>query len=182
MKFDVIVGNPPYGKNSALAIQFLNLASLLSNRIYFVLPRTFRKPTAINRLRDKLHLVSDHHVDDQVFPGSIVTCWQMWQVLDEPREHIATVTQHEDFQFVTKAEAHCALGRVGGGPCGKIFTEDFAWRSENTHYFLRVRSPEVIERLRSLQAQFRERAHQTVGNPSLSKNDLITIYDTKSML
>ena len=175
MKFSVIIGNPPYGKNSSLAVKFLNKASELSDSVYMVLPRTFRKPSIINRLDPKLHLVSDIDVDDSAFRDSIIACVQKWEVKKEHREKIVTYTKHKDFVFCKKTEADICLGRVGGGPSGKIFDE---WenRSENSHYFLKVSSPEVVDNLRSLYSEFRSAALQTVGCPSLSKDDCVKIY------
>ena len=175
MKFTMVIGNPPYGKNSNLAVKFLNRASELSDTIYMVLPRTFRKPSIINRLNSKLHLVSDVDVDESAFRGSIIACVQKWEVKKEDREKIQTYTNHKDFTFCKKGEADICLGRVGGGPSGKVFDE---WenRSENSHYFLKVSSPIVIDNLRSLYSEFRSAALQTVGCPSLSKDDCVKIY------
>jgi hypothetical protein len=175
MKFDFVIGNPPYGKNSSLAVKFLNKASELSDNVHMVLPRTFRKPSIINRLNPKLHLVSDVDVDDSAFRDSIVACVQKWEVREEEREKIQTYTTHKDFTFCKKEEADICLGRVGGGPSGKIFDE---WenRSVNSHYFLKVSSPQVIKNLRSLSKEFRSAALQTVGCPSLSKDDCVKVY------
>ena len=175
MKFDVVIGNPPYGKNSNLAVKFLNKAAELSKDIHMVLPRTFRKPSIINRLNPHLHLVSDSDVDDSAFRDSIVACVQKWEVKEEQRERIVTYTKHKDFTFCKKSEADICLGRVGGGPTGKVFDE---WenRSENSHYFLKVSSPEVIDNLRTLYKEFKCAALQTVGCPSLSKDDCVKIY------
>jgi hypothetical protein len=66
---------------------------------------------------------------------------------------------------------------VGGGPSGYVFDE---WenRSENSHYFLKVSTPDVIENLRSLSQEFRAAALQTVGCPSLSKDDCVKVYSS----
>lgn len=175
MRFSAIIGNPPYGKNSSLAVKFLNKASELSDTIHMVLPRTFRKPSIINRLNPHLHLVEDKDVDDAAFRGSIIACVQRWEVRSEKRERIETFTSHPDFTFCKKSDADVCLGRVGGGPSGKVFSE-WEHRSENSHYFLKVRDPEVIDNLRSLYSEFRVAALQTVGCPSLSKDDCVKIY------
>ena len=44
-KVDVVIGNPPFGKNSSLAVKFFNkCAEWQPEVIAFVLPRTFKKP------------------------------------------------------------------------------------------------------------------------------------------
>ena len=176
MKFDIIICNPPYGKNASLAVSFLNKAAELSDNIHMVLPRTFRKPSIINRLHPNLHLVEDREIDNSTFRDSIVTCIQKWEVREEQRERIVTYTEHKDFTFCKKEEADICLGRVGGGPCGKVF---FKWenRSETSHYFLKVSGPEVIGRFISLYGELRAAALETVGCPSLSKHDLVMVYN-----
>ena len=177
MNFTYVIGNPPYGKNSSLAVKFLNKAAELSKNINLVLPRTFRKPSIINRLNPHLHLVSDTNVGDSAFRDSIIACNQVWEVRDERREHIVTYTTHPDFIFTTKNDADICLGRVGGGPAGKVFDE-WAERSENSHYFLKVRTPEVIDNLKAIYSQLRSASLETVGCPSLSKNDCVRVYSS----
>ena len=106
---------------------------------------------------------------------ALLHVFKKWEVRKEQREKIVTYTTHKDFVFCKKTEADICLGRVGGGPTGKVFDE---WdnRSENSHYFLKVSSPIVIDNLRSLYSEFRMVALQTVGCPSLSKDDCVKVY------
>ena len=123
MKFDVIIGNPPYGKNSSLAVKFLNKSSEVSDFVMMVLPRSFRKPSIMNRVNQEMILMKDETVDDDAFRDSIVTCVQTWKRTGETRDLIETRTEHPDFAFTTKEQAELCLGRVGGGPTGKVFEE-----------------------------------------------------------
>ena len=50
------IGNPPFGRNANMAIDFFNHAASFSYAIGFILPRTFRKTWAINRLNEHFHL------------------------------------------------------------------------------------------------------------------------------
>jgi len=50
------VGNPPFGKNSALAVKFFNHAATFSSVIAFIVPRTFQKGSVWNRLHTSFHL------------------------------------------------------------------------------------------------------------------------------
>ena len=53
------IGNPPFGKNSSLAVKFFNHAASFSDFIAFIVPRTFRKPSIINRLHQNFHLTKE---------------------------------------------------------------------------------------------------------------------------
>ena len=44
------IGNPPFGKNSSLAIKFFNHATQWSSVIAFIVPRTFRRVSVQNKL------------------------------------------------------------------------------------------------------------------------------------
>jgi len=46
----LIIGNPPFGRSSSIAIKFFNKAALFSDCIAFILPRTFKRVSIQNRL------------------------------------------------------------------------------------------------------------------------------------
>ena len=55
----LVIGNPPFGKVSSIAIKFFNHASTWSNIIAFIIPRTFRKISVQNKLNKNFHLIFD---------------------------------------------------------------------------------------------------------------------------
>jgi hypothetical protein len=174
VKFDAIVGNPPYGKNASLAVKFVNKSAELSDSIHYVLPRTFRKPSILNRIDSHLHLVEDELVGDEMFGGTILTCAQKWERRDECRGRIPTVTTHPDFKFVTVDKANLFVGGVGAA-AGSVKESGFD-HYNTRHYFLQV-TDTVRERLVAIQGTLRELARAaTVGTPSLSKHELISTY------
>ena len=46
----LVVGNPPFGRVSSLAVKFFNHASKWANVIAFIVPRTFRRISIQNKL------------------------------------------------------------------------------------------------------------------------------------
>jgi len=52
-----VVGNPPFGKNSSLAISFFNHAAKFADVIAFVVPRTFCKMSVHDKLDRALFLM-----------------------------------------------------------------------------------------------------------------------------
>ncbi len=63
----IVVGNPPFGKNSSMAVDFFNHAARMADVIAFVLPLTFRKASIQNRLHEKFHLVDEVDVPALAF-------------------------------------------------------------------------------------------------------------------
>ena len=176
-RFSVVIGNPPYGSGGNLAIQFLNKCAELSDDIRMVLPISVRKPSSLNKIRLDLVCVDDNTLPDDTFPRTIKTVYQRWVKTDTLREKIKLHTTHPDFEFVSydqRHEANVFIGIKGGGPAGRVKTENFEHYADTGHHLIKC-SKEVQERLVALGPQFREEAMITQV-PSLGKNELITIY------
>ena len=184
-RFSIVIGNPPYGKNANLAVKFLNKVSELSDDIRMVLPRTFRKPSIINRLNPHLHLVSDVTCPDDTFPRGIKACHQRWEVRPDVREPIETFKKEDttDFVFLPTSEgSDCIITRVANAGVvvrnteTLVLTIPYHERSSSTTYFLKVKDESVMMRLESLQEQFIECSKETVGLNSLSIHDIVRLY------
>ena len=174
MKFDVIVGNPPYGKCSNLAVKFLNKSFELAPLVFYVLPRTFNSPSILNRVHPNLHLIENTEADNGTFGGTILTCVQKWERREETREKIKVITKHPDFCFVSKEESNLFIGRIGaaGGSVKDLGYDHYTCH----HYFLQV-TDLVKERLMMIEDTLKVLAKTgNVGTPSLSKHELISTY------
>lgn len=55
----LVIGNPPFGRVSSLAIKFFNHSAKWANVIAFIIPRTFRKISVQNKLDEMFHLIYD---------------------------------------------------------------------------------------------------------------------------
>ena len=175
MKFSMVIGNPPYGNAGKLAVRFLNKSMELSDDVRMVLPRSIRKPSALNRINLDFHCVNDVDVDDSAFAATIDAVVQNWEKKPYKREKIEVFSKHEDFEFVTPEAADCMIGRVGNGPTGRVKTEDFMGYKRD-HYYLKVKSETVLNNLISIQDELRLIASQSNGMMSLSKHELILTY------
>lgn len=177
MKFSVILGNPPYGPGGNLAIRFLNKCADLSDDVRLVLPVSVRKPASMNKIRRDIELVEDITLPDSTFGGSIKTVRQRWVTADKPRYDTPTYYYHPDIDFISYENRFAAdvfIGIKGGGPAGRVKTENFTDYADTGHHLICC-TPEVKDRLVSLEPQFREEALKT-QIPSLGKNELISIY------
>jgi len=106
----LVVGNPPFGKNSSLAKKFFNASARFADTIAFILPRTFRKPSTINQLDECFHLSKEIMLDKNSFhlpngKAHDVPCvFQIWERYRRPRSRIPTVTTCKDFKFIDIAK------------------------------------------------------------------------------
>ena len=191
-----VVGNPPFGKNSSLAVKFFNKSAIFADNIAFIIPRTFRKPSLINRLDDNFHLtrqeilpLNSFHTPNGV-EYKVPTVFQVWSRKPFKREKVKTVTKHSDFDFVKingnptiqQKKEQCAnsdfcIRRVGAA-AGKVY-EDYEekYRDWKSHYYIRQNTDRVRDIFMSIEWDYLESPkYDTAGNPSISKDDLINAY------
>ena len=199
-KNTITIGNPPFGKNSKLAIKFFNHAAVFSDCIAFIVPRTFRKPSVINRLDFNFHLLKQKllPLDSFYIPSGktykVPTVFQIWQKDYSKREKIQTLKQHPDFKFVPidfngkkpPSEAQkikqCnnsdfCVQRVGVN-AGKVYDNiNKKYRDWKSHYYIKQTNPSVRSVMESIDWNFDESPKfDNAGNPSISKHDLINFY------
>lgn len=177
----ITIGNPPFGKSSALAIKFFNRAGEFSDVIAFIIPRTFRKASVTNRLHKNFHKIYDENVPDHsfIFNGSAynVPCAaQIWQRKEVTREKIITIKLEQIktwFELVKPEHSDFAIQRVGGR-AGLIRLEDRMNFSAESHYFIRAHDPRVLPVFQ--QVNFDGVKFNTAGNPSVSPSELIELW------
>ena len=181
----VTIGNPPFGKNAGLAVKFFNRAAEFSDVIAFVIPRTFRKASIVNRLANEFHCVYDETVPDNsfIFNGAAynVPCAaQIWQRRDKPRAKIITLKLEQIkawFGLSNPKDSDFAIQRVGGR-AGLIRTADRMNFSAESHYFIKAHDPRVLSVFRKV--NFDTVKFNTAGNPSVSPSELIELWVAKA--
>ena len=114
-----MVGNPPFGKNSSLALRFVNKAAEFAEIVAFILPCTFKKASVLRKLNPNLHLLGELKLEQNAFEfeGAAydVPCvFQVWQRKSARRPVADSPLVHPDFQFCGPEEASFAIRRVGG--------------------------------------------------------------------
>jgi len=152
----VTISNPPFGRNNSLSIPFFNHAAEFSEYIAFIVPRSWRKWSVINRLDSRFHLVLDHdiEVDYQDASGKtlserklLATCFQVYQRRDVRRERVV-VRDMGVVEKVAPADADVALTIFGFG-CGTVLTE-FEPIKNTTRMFLKLKHPKALEALKTV--------------------------------
>jgi hypothetical protein len=148
-----VVGNPPFGKNSSLAVNFFNHASLFADTIAFIFPRTFRKRSVQNRLDLNFHLDTEilleknsfHTPDGQLYDVPCV--FQVWKKKPEKRKPFLIEKEHEDFEFLSKSDMDQELEGVSLSIQGSSFSS----REEVSYGNI---TEEELESLKKLRAKF----------------------------
>lgn len=130
VKADVVIGNPPFGRACSLATKFINRAAYSEAKyIAFILPKSFRKWTIINRIDLSFHLIHDKELDVNYVDndgqlinssGKLNTVFQIWRRSAKLREKIVV----EDRGIIKKvsAEEANAVITLFGRNCGTVFT------------------------------------------------------------
>lgn len=176
--FVVTIGNPPFGKNSSMAVKFFNHAAQFSDVIAFIIPRTFEKASLQNRLDPYFHCDESVVIGTNAFrmigeDYDVPCCFQVWSKKSKKRELHDIKRNHKDFEFVDKSAADFAFQRVGVN-AGKISLE-FQEKSPSSHYFIKTKIGMMLfEHMSSI--DWSEVKQKTAGNPSISKHELIEAY------
>jgi hypothetical protein len=176
----VTIGNPPFGKNSSLAVKFFNKSANFSDYICFILPKTFKKDTIINRLHRNMFLIYEEVLPKNSFnyqgnKYNVPCVFQIWEKRKEVRDLIPQKRTSKYFQFTDKENADIAIRRVGG-LAGKVI-EDFSEYKEASHYYIKYEGSKVLDIFKKCYKDFNKVASNSSGNPSLSKHELISIFE-----
>lgn len=188
-----VVGNPPFGRVSSVAIKFFNKASEFSDVIAFIIPRTFKRISVQNKLNLDFHLI--YNMDLPLKPCcftpkmSAKCCFQIWKKKDEKREIIKLKVTHKDWEFLKfgplddnkqptpPLEADFAM-KAYGSNCGEIIMENLEnLRPKSWHWIKsNIDINELIDNFQSLDYSI---SKDTVRQDSIGKGEVVQLYIDK---
>lgn len=173
------IGNPPFGKNSSLAVKFFNKCAEHSLLIAFIVPKTFKKHSIQNKLNKSFHLEYEYDLPDYSFEFNdkdynVPSVLQIWLKSDTLRNKATLLKTHTDFVFTNKSNADFAIQRVGMA-AGKV-KENFIDYAEASHYFIKAHYDKNLVLSLFKKIDYNTVKYNTAGNPSISKNELIELY------
>jgi len=186
----LVIGNPPFGRVSSLAIKFFNHSAKWASVIAFIIPRTFRKISVQNRLDDRFHLVYDEEIPNKPCcftpEMSVKCCFQIWEKKENKRDLIELPKTHNDWQFLKLGKrdstgqptpplnADFAL-RAYGGKIGDIKTEGLnELRPKSWHWFKSIIDKKIlIDRLMQLDYS---NSVNTARQNSMGRSELVALY------
>lgn len=180
----LVVGNPPFGQQCNLAVQFINHAFEVvgATTVAFILPRSFRKSSVQARVFANAHLVHEvvlpansFELDGQDY--SLNTVFQVWERSAVGRPQVKASLTSEHFSFTKKSEAHDFAIRRVGGKAGFAFV-DCSDTSAQSNYFVKLSgSVSVADVMAMVNGLDFSVADDGTGPRSLSKRELVELFD-----
>lgn len=186
----LVVGNPPFGRVSALAVKFFNKSAEFSNCIAFIVPRTFKRISIQNKLNLNFKLIynEDLPINPCCFTPIMTAkcCFQVWVKTDEPRVKTNYDKSHADFDFIKHGPKdknnqptppnNCDFAmKAYGSNCGEIIDKElYLLRPKSWHW---IKSNIDIQLLKNRFQQLDYSiSKDTVRQDSLGQQELIYLY------
>lgn len=175
-----IIGNPPFGRQSSLAIQFIKKCCEFVDTISFILPKSFKKDSNKAKFDNFFHLVYEKDLPENSFCVNGEDCdvpcvFQIWKKKKTERI-ISEKIEPKNFKFVNKTEIPDISFRRVGVYAGKIDknTDD---KSIQSHYFIKFINKNSINENIKLLEKINFDFNNTVGPRSISKQELIKEFN-----
>jgi len=175
-----VIGNPPFGRQSSLAIKFIKKSSEYADSISFILPKSFKKDSMKNKIPLNFHLIVEYDLPDNAFliDGNeidVPCIFQIWKKKDYNRE-IEEKLEPNNYIFVKKNNNPDVSFRRVGINAG-IISQNIDNKSIESHYFIKFTNNKKIEDnlLKLLNIKFK--FNNTVGPKSISKQELIKEFN-----
>lgn len=177
----VVLGNPPFGRQSSQAKAFIKKSCKFATIIAFILPKSFTKPSMNNAFARNFHLVHCEDLQKKSFilneTAYDVPCvFQIWQNKTFHR-NIEKKIAPVGFEYVKNTEEyHLAFRRVGG-LAGKSYKNNGSNYSVQSHHFIKLSNSDICDTLIEKINQH-EFPSNTVGARSLSKHEINSVVNT----
>ena len=189
----LVLGNPPFGKVSSLAVKFFNKSAEFANCIAFIIPRTFKRVSIQNKLNLYFELIykEDIPITPCCFTPKMTAkcCFQIWVKKETKREKIIYDKLHNDFKFLkhgpkdTKNQPtppkNCDFViKAYGGNCGEIIDTNLELLRPKSWHWLKSNIDTELLKNRFRQLDY-SMSKDTVRQDSLGQQELIYLYKSK---
>jgi predicted RNA methylase len=177
-----VIGNPPFGRQSSLAIKFIKKSCEFCHSLSFILPKSFKKESLKKTFPLQFHLEFEMDLPEKSFfvdgiEHDVPCVFQIWENRQTPRM-VKEKVEPLHFRFVEKTENPDISFRRVGVNAGKIDT-DTNEKSIQSHYFIQFTNNksvrENVTKLSSITYDF----NNTVGPKSISKQELIAKFNPR---
>jgi hypothetical protein len=172
-----VIGNPPFGRQSSLAIKFIKKSCQFCYSVSFILPKSFKKDSLKKHFPPEYHLIHEDDLPEKSFlmngeEHDVPCVFQIWEKKNMLRHVIPKLTP-TNFTFVKKdANPDISFRRVGVN-AGTV-SRDIDNKSEQSHYFIKFEDGFLTDSLYEKIANIiYDCSSNTVGPKSISKQELI---------
>lgn len=175
----IVIGNPPFGRQSGLAKKFIKHSCKFASCIAFILPKSFKKPSMTKCFQENFHKTFEEELPKNSFlinntEHNVRCVFQIWVKKENPREILAPLVEAENYKIIKKEQlddTSVAFKRVGGN-AGKFYYKNLEKLSKESHIFVKILDDETKFKncLESLEFTDKD---DTVGAKSISKQELI---------
>ena len=171
-----IIGNPPFGRQSSLAIKFIKKSCEFCNSVSFILPKSFKKDSMKNKFPLEFHLVFEEDLPDKSFlvdgaEHTVPCIFQIWEKKSYNRTAVEKL-EPTGFVFVDKNDNPDISFRRVGVNAGTIDT-NIDSKSVQSHYFIKLTNGKSVNENIQLLSEITYGFNNTVGPKSISKPELI---------
>ena len=175
-----IIGNPPFGRQSSLAIKFIKKSSRFCDTISFILPKSFKKDSLKRVFPLCFHLIYEIDLPEKSFlvdgiEHNVPCIFQIWEKMVVNRVEYVKIKPN-DFIFVKKTDNPDISFRRIGVNAGTIDTK-IDDKNIQSHYFITFINGKCItdniNKLSTINYDF----NNTVGPKSISKQELASKYN-----
>ena len=175
-----VIGNPPFGRQSSLAIKFIKKSCEYCDTISFILPKSFKKESLKKHFPLHFHLICEYDLPINSFAidgkkHDVPCVFQIWIKKNNkrilPEKYIPC-----NFKFVKKNEKHDISFRRVGVNAGDI-DRNTESKSTESHYFIKfdiILTDALFKQLNSIEYSSK---NNTCGPKSISKQELIKEFN-----
>ena len=175
-----IIGNPPFGRQSSLAIKFIKKSCEFCNSVSFILPKSFKKDSLKRSFPLDFHLICEIDLPDKSFlvdgvEHNVPCIFQIWERKTYNRALIEKLEPF-NFMFVEKIENPDISFRRVGVNAGVIDIK-IDEKSIQSHYFIKFTNGKSISDNIKKLSTITYDINNTVGPRSISKQELIKEFN-----
>ena len=175
-----IIGNPPFGRQSSLAIKFIKKSCEYCDSVSFILPKSFKKDSLKKHYPPNFHLTYEYDLPKNSFivdkkEYDVPCVFQIWIKKDVDRVLPKKLIPN-NYKFVKKTDSHDISFRRVGVNAGDIDKETEK-KSIQSHYFIKFDIELTDVLFNKLTKIHYNCKNNTCGPKSISKQELIKEFN-----
>ena len=178
-----VIGNPPFGRQSSLAIKFIKKSCCYCDTLAFILPRSFKKESMKKHIPLNFHCLMEEDVMETGFivngeSYNVPCIFQIWIKKSNTRNKEKKIFPL-GYKFVKKTELPDISFRRVGVNAGSIYRgDDIINKSEQSHYFIRFDKELDDDTFKKICKLNYKSRNDTVGPRYISKPELTREFNS----